>query len=405
MSDLLPKLRLLNLRWVQWEGQPVLLLQDPLQLGESAVMVPRPIVPLLELLDGTRDLHALRTGYLLRTGMHILPDRVESFVENLDDAFLLENRRFLGVLRETMLSYRAAPHRAPALAGGAYPDDGTELFKTLGEYCQKAEVNGTQPAGRLVGLISPHIDYARGWRTYAETWQRAREAVEAADLVILLGTDHNGTPGSMTLTSQNYATPWGTLPTDTELVDRLANILGPEWAFAEEVHHIGEHSIELAAVWLHYVADGKPSRLLPILCGVYDADQASADGDTAPLCEALGLLAEVAAGPRVLVVAAGDLSHVGPAFGDSLPLDLSSKARVRARDERWLDVACSGSSDLLAEHIQQHGDHTRICGAAPIHYMLAVLRKAQGRVVAYDQCPADEEFGSLVSVAGALFTV
>ena len=51
------------------------------------------------------------------------------------------------------------------------------------------------------------------------------------------------------------------------------------------------------------------------------------------------------------------------------------------------------------------GDPTRICGAAPIHFMVDMLREARGNVVAYDQCPADEEFGSLVSVAGVHYRI
>ena len=74
--------------------------------------------------------------------------------------------------------------------------------------------------GNLVGLISPHIDYPRGWRTYARTWQLAADAVEEAELVILLGTDHGGGAGALTLTRQNYATPWGVLPTARRILVR-----------------------------------------------------------------------------------------------------------------------------------------------------------------------------------------
>ena len=81
----------------------------------------------------------------------------------------------------------------------------------------------------------------------------------------------------------------------------------------------------------------------------------------------------------------------------------SSKARLRSWDEKWLQVACSGQSDLLTEHILHNGDPTRICGAAPIHHMVTVLAGAKGRLLDYDQCPADEDSGSLVSIAGALF--
>ena len=402
------KLRPLNPRWIEWEGRQVLQLQDPLRLSDSVLMVPQALAPLLTLLDGERDPEALRVSFLLRYGVPLMPKQVETFIESLDQALLLDNQRYRDAMQEALSSYHSGPFRKPALAGQAYPEDPDELQTVLDDYCATAGPESTKPSGKVTGLISPHIDYARGWKTYADTWQRAKVAVEEAELVILLGTDHGGSPGSLTLTRQDYATPWGALPTDVQLVDSLAEIIGEEPAFAEEVHHIGEHSIELAAVWLHYIAGRQPKPLIPILCGansklVSDGGDDSENGDAGRLRDALDALLEIATGPRVLVVAAGDLSHVGPAFGDSVPIDLSEKARIRASDHEWLDVVCTGNSDLLAEHMQQRGDPTRICGAAPIQYMLSVLQGTRGRVVAYDQCPADEQFGSLVSVAGVLF--
>ena len=410
MLDELPKLRPLNLHWVQWEGRQVLQLQDPLRLSDSVVMVPQPMAPLLALLDGNRDPEAVRVSFLLRSGVPLLPGQIETFIQSLDQAFLLDNQRFRDAMQEVLSSYRSGPFRIPALAGKGYAEDQEELLSALDGYCLTAGLETTEPSGKIVGLVSPHIDYARGWRTYADTWQRAREAVDEAELVILLGTDHGGSPGRLTLTRQDYATPWGVLPTDVHLVDRLAAIIGEERAFAEEVHHVGEHSIELAAVWLHNIAGRQPKPLLPILCGpnlemFSKSGNDAENGDAGRLRDALESLMDIASGPRVLVVAAGDLSHVGPAFGDAMPMDFSDKARIRAWDHEWLDAACSGSKELLAEHMLQSGDPTRICGAAPIHYMLSVLQGACGRVVAYDQCPADEQFGSLVSVAGVLFSV
>ncbi len=403
-----PKLRPLNLRWSEWEGQQVISLQDPLRLSQDALMVAGPMAPLLALMDGTRDLDGLRVGFLLRTGVTLSPSQINGFIEGLDDALLLENQRFRDAMDQAIESYRSAPFRAPALAGAGYPDDPAELLDTLDAYCQEAgqegDYGGEESPGRVVGVISPHIDFARGWRTYVATWQRARTAVEGADLIILLGTDHSGRLGSFTSTRQSYSTPWGPLPTDNGLVDRLASILGDEEAFAQEVHHVGEHSIELASVWLHYVAGGKPKRLLPVLCWPAVAPLTTDGRDATPVGNALALLLEVAGQQNTLVVAAGDLSHVGPAFGDPSPLGPHDKSRIHSSDEQWLEVACSGRSDLLMNHVLLQGDSTRICGAAPIQYMLAILPEAQGQVVAYDQCPADEEFGSLVSVAGVLYT-
>ena len=138
-------------------------------------------------------------------------------------------------------------------------EDQEELLRALDGYCHAVEQAPEDLPGVLAGLISPHIDYARGWRTYAGAWQRGREAVEDADLVIILGTDHAGAMGGLTLTRQSYATPWWALPTDVGLVGRLAAILGEETALADEVTHVGEHSIELAAVWLHYFLKWKNS--------------------------------------------------------------------------------------------------------------------------------------------------
>jgi len=407
MTENHPKLRPLNVQWVDWEGRTMVSLQDPLRLGGSGIMVPEVMAQLLALSDGTRNLDELRQGFSLRTGVDLLPSQVESLVQALDEAYLLDNPRFRQALDRVMASYREGLFRAPALAGGGYPADPKELRTTMDRYSEQTDPEGllTDRAldGTLVGLISPHIDYTRGWRTYAETWCRAQPEVKAAQRIIILGTDHAGHPGSLTLTRQNYATPWGPLPTDTRVVDQLASILGEEQAFAEEAHHIGEHSIELAAVWLHYIAGGKPKTLIPILCGGPEPFLEPRDGAATAAWDAVDLLAELAASGDTLVVAAADISHVGPTFGDESPLDDAAKEHIRSSDRSWLEAACAGESARLRDHMTQNGDPTRICGAAPIYLMSCILGEVQGRVVSYDQCPADESFGSLVSVAGVLY--
>ena len=409
MTESLPKLRPLNVQWVDWEGRPMVSLQDPLRLGGAGIMVPEIMAQLLGLSDGTRDLEELRRQFVLRTGMNIQPSQVESLVQALDDALLLDNSRFRRALTQAMDAYRDGPFRVPALADGSYPADPQELLKVMDQYTRQAQPqdgSGKNSSGneRLAGVISPHIDYPRGWRTYAETWNQAKAAVEAADRVIILGTDHAGSPGSLTLTRQNYATPWGTLPTDTAVVTELASILGEDRGFAEEAHHIGEHSIELAAVWLHYVAGGAPKNLVPILCGGPEPFLGQDDSrDSSSAWQAIDLLAGVAAEDNTLVIAAADISHVGPAFSDKDPLDDAAKSNIKDSDELWLEAACAGDSGRLRDHMVRHGDPTRICGATPIFLMASMLGEARGRVVHYDQCPADAGFGSLVSIAGVLY--
>ena len=243
MSESFPRLRPLNVQWTEWEGRPMVSLQDPLRLGGDGILVPQAVAPLLALCDGTRSLDDLRTGYLLRTGVTLSPDQVGSLIHALDEACMLDNHRYNQALGQAMETYRSGPYRSPALAGGGYPRDPGQLQETMDDYFRRAgdiagdidgsgaqrDASGVQGAGfeeqsdgaRFVGLITPHIDYHRGWRTYAEVWGRMAHAVEAAELIILLGTDHAGHPGSISLTKQSYATPWGKLPTDPDLVERL----------------------------------------------------------------------------------------------------------------------------------------------------------------------------------------
>jgi AmmeMemoRadiSam system protein B len=403
MTESLPKLRPLNVQWVDWEGRPMVSLQDPLRLGGAGIMVPEIMAQLLGLSDGTRDLEELRRQFVLRTGMNILLSQVESLVQALDDALLLDNPRFRRALAQAMDAYRDGPFRSPALAGGSYPADPRELLKVMDQYTRQAQPQDGSGNERLAGVISPHIDYPRGWRTYAETWNQTKAAVGAADRVIILGTDHAGSPGSLTLTHQSYATPWGALPTDTAVVTELASILGEDRGFAEEAHHIGEHSIELAAVWLHYIAGGTPKNLVPILCGGPEPFLEQEDSVAKSAWQAIDLLAGVTAEDNTLVIAAADISHVGPAFSDKDPLDDAAKLNIKTSDELWLEAACAGDSGRLRGHMVRHGDPTRICGASPIFLMASMLGEARGRVVHYDQCPADEGFGSLVSIAGVVY--
>ena len=254
------------------------------------------------------------------------------------------------------------------------------------------------------GLVSPHIDYARGGPVYARVWKQAEEAVKAADLVILLGTDHWGRDGVFTLTHQSYGTPFGVLPTAQDVVDRLADALGNETAFADEFHHRGEHSIELAAVWLHYIRGGEPCAVIPILCGSF-GHFVQGEADPARDAALNGLvdgLREVMAERRTLVVAAADLAHVGPAFGGGA-LDVLGQASLQAADDEIIERMVGGDAEGFLAAIRRDGDRRNVCGLPPIYVALRALSPVQGERVAYDHCPADQNGTSLVSICGLLF--
>ncbi|NOZ29124.1 MAG: AmmeMemoRadiSam system protein B [Chloroflexi bacterium] len=400
-----PKLRPIRTQPVIQYGQRALALQDPLQLSNQVVILPYHLAPLLSLCDGTRDIDMLRASLAVRGGVYLTPHEVEQIIRRLDEALLLDNERSARACQQALNEYHAAPYRRPALAGLSYPDNPNVLRQYFDQLVRRA-AQETAVTSEVRAVISPHIDYHRGGPVYAQTWAQVAPALPEIDLAVIFGTDHNGSPGRITLTRQRYASPFGALPTDLAVVDALAEAIGPEAAFAEELHHRNEHSVELAVNWLHYFLGDRQVPVVPILCGSIDHYiQRGGDPETDPVLTAtVDTLREVTADRRVLWVAAADLAHVGPAFGDPQPLDLVMRARLQAADEAILQAIEAGDPQAFYHAIRAEGDQWRVCGLTPIYLTLRMVTPAQGRIIAYERCPADVENGSVVTIAGALLT-
>jgi MEMO1 family protein len=400
-----PKLREVEAHPIRHQGQALVLLRDPLHLSQTSLAVPQPLGPLLALMDGSRDEPALEAALLLRAGVRLAPGLLSKLVADLDEALLLDNERFAAAREEALRAYRQAPFRVMSAAEGELadrPDLWSERLQSYLDDLPPAPTPGSRDAVR--GLVSPHIDYQRGGPVYASAWRGATGAAQEAELVILFGTDHQGRYGSLTLTRQSYATPWGVLPTDLEVVDALAAALGEAEAYGEELHHRGEHSIELAANWLHFVRQGAPVAVVPILCGSFarfvagELDPARYD----PFAQVVARLREVMAARSTLVVAAADLAHVGPAFGDGQGLDFIGRAQLRSADERLLQAVYEGDADGFFRQIRDEGDRRHVCGLPPIYLTLRLLGEVRGEPAGYELCPADPQGMSFVSVAGVI---
>lgn len=407
-DTLLPPLRSLDIRRIMQNGAAYFHLRDPLELSEQQLLMPVALGPLLVLLDGTRSLFRLRVDLALQYEMEFEHGHLTELVATLAEACLLEDERYAVALRRVHETELAMPVRPPALAGRVYPEDPAALTALLRDFERQSGAAETEHNG-LAGLISPHIDYARGGPVYGALWRRAAPAIRAAEVAVIFGTDHMGSAGTLTLSRRPYATPWGILPADQTAVEAMAAELGERAAFAEEIHHRREHSVELAAVWLHHVRDGLPCTVIPVLCGpplsfMQAATGNGADGGAGAwqtALRALDALRRVTAGRRVVAIAAADLAHVGPAFGDPAPFSAADKRMVRLADHELLDACAAGPLDVLRAAARVD-DRYRICGLSPIALTLAFTGPVSAEPTGYDQCPADEDGGSIVSIAGVL---
>ncbi|MEM7801452.1 MAG: AmmeMemoRadiSam system protein B, partial [Chloroflexota bacterium] len=240
-------------------------------------------------------------------------------------------------------------------------------------------------------------------------WSRAQEAVKACDLVLMFATDHKGGLGSLTLTKQPYQTPYGILPTDEALIDKLATAIGEDDAYRLELNHRHEHSVELSAVWLHHACPDNPPPMIPLLIGsfyqyIMSGSHPSKDPKMSRFLEALK--AETA-GKNVLCVASVDLSHVGPEFGDDYIMDQSKRDALVESDQGLIKAISEGDAARFYDEIAGIQDRNKVCGFSPVYLMLRYMAmenetNIKGYPIGYQHCAADAKDHSLVSICGML---
>ena len=400
-----PHLRDLSPRWIQRQDGVFLHLEDDLGLAKTAVQIPQNLTPILLLCDGTRALPAIN-GALLLQGISIGEKRIYNLIEQLDDALLLENGKFVAEKVKAIQKYRNSKHRPMSFAGTIYPSTISDLDLFIEESKSKFKRSGQSDEydGVLQGLLSPHIDFARGYATYAELWKESEEDLDGIEQVVILGTDHSGGLGSITPTMQNYQTPYSELETDLEGIKLVETAISGKDPYNEELHHLKEHSIELALTWLHNSMEGKQFKLLPILCGSFQKfiiDKQKPDSDET-INNVIDSISEYRKRARTLVIAAGDLAHVGPEFGDETTMDELSLGDLASKDHISLASIEKGDPDNFFQTSAEEADVRKICGLTPIYLMGKILSDCKGYSVGYDQCPADQNRTSFVSIAGTL---
>jgi predicted class III extradiol MEMO1 family dioxygenase len=100
-----------------------------------------------------------------------------------------------------------------------------------------------------------------------------------------------------------------------------------------------------------------------------------------------------------VVVAAGDLAHLGPVF-DTPPLNTKMHDQMQIDDSALMDILCKGDATEFFNFMKADQYERNVCGLSSFYFMLDILKGSQGETIAYDRCPADNEETSYVSVCG-----
>ncbi len=397
-----PKLRQINFRPVKQADEDLWVLEDPFELSDQYLTFPFGNSFCASQMNGQNSLSDIQLSMKEQFGYDIPLGEVDGLVQLLDEHYLLVNERSAQRIVEVRDEWEAQPFRPPAFAGLSYPDNSAELNGYFAQFSQgDSQLRNWQPwHGR--GLISPHIDFHRGGKTYSKVWHRARAAIEEAELILIFGTDHDGRSGSITLSAIPYGTPYGVLPTDFDLVANLADAIGEENAFALELNHKTEHSIEFAAAWVHYIRrDCCP--VVPIPVG--GLDQCGPDrlpSDEPNIGRFVAALRKLTQGKKVFSIASVDLAHLGPEFNSDFVMDAERKQTLIETDLDLITSIEEGDLNAFYQQLAIGQNANNVCGFGPLYIMLDFMRPFTGELIAYDQCSADANDTSVVSICGML---
>lgn len=409
-----PKLRWpLDLQSVQIEGRNFIVLKDQSGVSPEPAVVPAGFAAIVGRFDGTRTVEDIaREGGLYGVTIEL----VIQLAQELSRMHFLETSETQARWENIVREYRASPRREAALAGLVYPEDPRELNQALEEYIGNASTITYRklPQTNVVGLICPHIDYRRGWHTYGTAFSILKE-VNRPDAIFLFGTAHQAGEGYFHLTNKEFATPLGTFPVESSVMQGLANAYGTERCFRNEILHRREHSLELQLPFLAYrYQESSLPPIIPILVGSFHecVIRDRRPSEVAEISEFIDAVAEVTkvarlSGKQFLYYGGVDLAHVGQHFGDTNRVANDGLLHIETRDKELLDCILRGDEEMLFEHIQEDKDARRICGFPSMYVMLAALRRAgvrvKGELVEYRQA-VDPVTDCIVTFASACWT-
>jgi AmmeMemoRadiSam system protein B len=367
-----------------------------LVLGPAALFV-------VSLCDGSMTVAQMQATLAEQTGEPAPAEALSHILETLEEALFLESPRFRAHRERVESAFAAETVRESTCAGSVYPAEPAALTAFLERSLRGAPEPETAPPPSAVlpaGVVAPHIDHLRGAPGYGQVY-RLLARFPAPDTVVILGTAHRPAPGPFVLTRKAFRTPLGEVANDEEATAALAAAL-PGDAYAGEFAHGQESSVELQLPFLQHVW-GEGVAVAPVLCAPLP-EASGTEGDDAArraLAAALRrLLAE--RGPRLLLLASADLSHVGRHFGEPRPLDEALKAETEAVDREYLAACGRGEAAASRAVLEAHGNRTGICSAACLHTLLAALEPRPGLLLGYHQA-VSPEMQQLVSYAALVY--
>ncbi|GAA5190275.1 AmmeMemoRadiSam system protein B [Ferrimonas gelatinilytica] len=249
--------------------------------------------------------------------------------------------------------------RPPAVAGQFYSDDADVLNRQMRSWLP-LQPTTEKGARRPRGLIVPHAGYLYSGATAAKAFRHLQG--HNYRRIFLLGPPHRVPVEGIALPHwQQFSTPLGEVPLDTECIEKLARLGDVR---LRNTPHAREHCLEVQLPFLQWLMPGVP--VVPMLVG-----------DIAP--QALAELLTNFVEEEDLLLISTDLSHFHPL------------AEAQQRDNATV-------AKIL--RLEAQIDPNEACGASPLNGALLFARERGYKVSLLAQTTSAEAGGDTERVVG-----
>ena len=250
--------------------------------------------------------------------------------------------------------------RPAAVAGLFYPDDRSELRRTVDRFL----LDAVQPAPHVPkAVIAPHAGYPYSGPIAGSAFEPFRPLAGRIERIVLLGPSHRVAFRGLALPAADvFATPLGPIEVDIAIAERLLEL--PQ-VRVDARPHAQEHALEVELPFLLQVLG--PFRLVPLVVGeATDAEVAE-------------VLRQAWGGEETRIVISSDLSH------------FLSYAAARELDGRTAEEIASLAGGLRSE---------QACGARPINGLLKIARELRMESTVLDLRNSGDTAGGRDQVVG-----
>lgn len=370
-------------------GRPIVQLRDPFMLARDRMLgVPVQAMQAIQKFDGEHTLEQIADS-ISRTSADI-----QTLAKNMDEAGLLwgpTSEALEASLKQELEGMGHLPMRHSRVLGDSEDAARTKIREWMHE-TEDPEIDGT-----VRGLVVPRLDFNALHPVYAGAYHTVLN--QKIDHVLILGCNQSGLGDGVILSRLGLQSPLGILPADTSFIEALTDHVGTR-CLRDELDHMTEHGPEMQAPWIQECL----SEVAPVTVALIpDPLNPSADDpDDLLTAEAFADAARKvidSIGGRTLVLAAVDLSSVGPQVGEPRPVDEQRQFDVERHDREMLGTFSSGDAQIFIDEARRTRNPTRWSGLGPMSMILEILQDAQVELIDYRQMMLDDKGSAMISEA------